>query len=361
MTQTASPDKPIRLRSSRDVAAAVPRLLGYRPHRSIVFINTHDDGRVSTMRVDLPEAAPPTAEKRFITSLVGMLCKVPEVRRMLIVVYADRPFDDGGDVPGASLVRPLVRRLLDSGFVVHDALCVAADAWGAYDGHDAGIPHALDELDAAPLGAEDTGEPAAAVEALAELPAVGYLARRAFDAALDRAIRASEYLRPVLAAEAALALDPDTADSDELAAVMPVLLCPELRDAALFTWAWGVERGLDLLDEAERIADGEIGPGDDSIALDLMGLGEAEPPDRERVARAVALMSRIAALAPEDVAHAPLTVLAWLHWSQGRGSVAGCFVDRARELDPSYGLAELLQTVLRQGHLPNWAYVMPDA
>jgi len=139
-----------------------------------------------------------------------------------------------------------------------------------------------------------------------------------------------------------------------------VLLHPELRDAGLFTWAWNGERDLELLDEAERIDAGEIGPGDDTIALDLMGLGDAEPPDRARIARAVALMSRVAALAPEDIAHVPLTVLAWLHWSQGRGSVAGRLVDRARELDPSYGLAELLQTVLRQGHLPAWAYAMPD-
>ncbi|GAA4164809.1 hypothetical protein GCM10022286_27050 [Gryllotalpicola daejeonensis] len=357
MTETAPL---IRLRSSRDVVAAVPRLLGYRPSRSIVFLNTHDDGRVSTMRVDLPEPAPPKVEKRFITSLVGMLCKVPEVKRMLIVVFAGEPFDSGGDVPRASFIRPLIHRLLDSGFVVHDALCVAEDAWGAYDGHDAGIPHALDELAEAPLGAEGCEVAAEAPEQLAELPVVGYLARQAFDAAIDRAIRDTEVLRPIIAAEEFVALDPSSADSDELAAIMPVLLYPELRDAVLFTWAWGPDRGLELLDEAGRIEDGEIGPGDDTIALDLMGIGSAEPPDRGRIARAIALMAKVSALSPDDVAHMPLTVLAWLHWSQGRGSVAGHFVDRARELDPSYGLAELLQSVLRQGHLPGWAYVMPE-
>ncbi|GAA4180812.1 hypothetical protein GCM10022287_35150 [Gryllotalpicola koreensis] len=349
----------MRLRSSRDVVAAASRLLGYRPRRSIVFINTHADGRVSTLRVDLPAPAPPAVEKRFITSLAGMLCKVPEVDRMLIVVYADGPFDAGGDVSRASFVRPLISRLLANGFVVHDALCVADDAWGAYDGHDAGIPHRLDELDEAPPGAEDADPPLAEAAELAELPAVGYLARRAFDLALDRALRETSLIRPVLAAEEALALDPATASSDDFAALTHVLLHPELRDAVLFTWAWDGERGLELLDEAERIDEGEIGPGDDTIALDLMGIGDAEPPDRERIARAIALMSRLAALAPDDVAHVPLTVLAWLHWSQGRGSVAGRFVDQARELDPSYGLAELLQTVLHQGHLPNWAFVMP--
>jgi hypothetical protein len=358
MTQTAPL---IRLRSSRDVVAAVPRLLGYRPRRSIVFLNTHDGGRVSTFRIDLPEPAPPKAEKKFITSLVGLLCKVPDVRRVLIVVFADGPFDAGGDVPRASLVRPLIARLLGSGFTVHDAVCVADDAWGAYDGHDAGIPHRLDELEEAPLGAEDCAPPADDVDRLAELPPAGDLARRAFDAALDRALRNPLVVRPVYAAEGVIALEAATASSDDLAAIMPALLFPELRDAVLFTWAWGAERGLELLDEADRIEAGEVGPGDDTLALDLMGLGEAEPPDRARIAQAIAVMSRVAALAPDDVAHVPLTVLAWLHWSQGRGSIAGRFVDRARELDPSYGLAELLQLVLGQGHLPAWAYVMPAA
>ena len=360
MTKTADDDKVIRLRSARDVAAALPRLLGYRPRDSIVFLNTHADHRVSTMRVDLPAPAPESIEKRYVTSLVGMLCKVPDVDRVVIVVYAPGPFDAGGDVPRARLVRTLIARLLGSGFAVHDAVCVAEDAWGAYDGHDAGIPRRLEDLDEAPLGAEDCALPAGDVEELAALPPVGHLARRAFDAALDRALQGAELFRPIDAAEAALALDPDTADSDELAAIMPVLLYPELRDAVLFTWAWDGERGLELLDEAERIDAGEIGPGDDTIALDLMGLGHAEPPDRGRIGRAIALMSRIAALAPDDLAHVPLTVLAWLHWSQGRGSIAGRLVDRARELDAGYGLAELLQAVVRRGHLPAWAFTMPD-
>ncbi|WP_162940279.1 DUF4192 family protein [Gryllotalpicola protaetiae] len=359
MTQTAPPDRLIRLRSSRDVAAAVPHLLGYRPRRSIVLINTHAGGRVSTLRVDLPDPAPPAAEKRYVTSLAGMLCKVPDVERTLVVVFTDGPFGADGDVARASLVRPLVKRLLGSGFAVHDALCVADDAWGAYDGHDAGIAHRLDELEEAPPGAEDC-EPKAAPDELAELPTAGYLARQAFELALDRLLRRGVIMRPVVDAEDAIALDPRAATSDDFAALMHVLMHPELRDAVLFTWAWGGDRGLELLDEAERIDDGEIGPGDDTIALDLMGIGSAEPPDRDRIARAITLVSRLAVLAPDDIAHIPLTVLAWLHWSQGRGSVAGRFVGRARELDPSYGLAELLQSVLTQGHLPNWAFVMPE-
>lgn len=360
MTQLAPADRPlIRLRTPRDVLATVPRLLGYRPSRSIVFLNLHDHGSISTMRVDLPVPARPVDQKRFITSLVGTLSKVPRTTKTLIVVYVDEAFGAAHDVPRASLVRPLLARLIDSGFAVHDALCVAADAWGAYHGPEAGVAHRLDELDEPAPGSEVCGPVAENVDALAALPAVGPLARRAFDDALDHRLRRPDSVNPIAAAEAALVLDPAAAGSDPLAAVLEVLLDAEARDVALFTWAWGARRGQDLVTEIDLISAGDIGPDDDSIALDLMGMGSAPPPDRSRIAAATALMSRVAALAADDVAHVPLTVLAWLHWSGGRSSVAARFVGRARELDPSYGLADLLDLALTRGVLPNWAYLAP--
>ncbi|WP_162138925.1 DUF4192 family protein [Gryllotalpicola ginsengisoli] len=356
---TADPAPLIRLRSPRDVLATVPRLLGYRPRRSIVFLNLHDRAGVSTMRIDLPEPSAELVERRFITSIVGMLCKVPDIRQLIVVVYADGCFAAGGDVPRASFVRPLIQRLLRAGFEVHDALCVADDGWGAYDGHDAGEVHPLDELEQPAPGDDGTAPVADGVDDLTRLPPVGELARRGFVTSLERAMREREVFRPVEEAEEALAFDPSRASSDELAGLLTLLLWPEFRDAVLYTWAWGSERGFELLDVADRIAEGEIGPGDDTIALDLMGLRPTDRPDEQRIGRAIRLVSRLAALAPAAVAHVPLTVLAWLHWSQGRGSVAGRFVDAAREHDPSYGLAELLQTVLAQGMLPEWAYLRP--
>ncbi|MCL2514554.1 MAG: DUF4192 domain-containing protein [Microbacteriaceae bacterium] len=361
MTQIAPPDdRLIRFRTPRDVVATVPRLLGYRPRRSIVLLNQHEGGRLSTMRVDLPDAAAPRVEKRFATTLAGMVSKAPGVRKILLVVFADGPFDAGGDVPRASLVRPLISRLVASGYDVHDALCVADDAWGAYDGADAGIPHALDEmLEPAPGGLR--GElPTDDLDAFASVPTAGALARRAFDRALDRALGDHAVMRPVQSASAALELDLETADSDALAAVFAPLLFPELRDAALYTWAWGEQRGLALLAEAVRIEAGEVGPEDDSIALDLMGLRPTDRPSHERLSRAIEVMSRVAALAPDDVAHVAFTVLAWLHWAQGAGSVAGRLVDRALALDRDYGLADLLAMVLGRGGLPEWVYEPPE-
>ncbi|MFC4243035.1 DUF4192 family protein [Gryllotalpicola reticulitermitis] len=361
MTSLApSDDTLIRLRTPRDVLSMVPRLLGYRPRGSLVLVNVHEDSAVSTMRVDLPQTGCRADEQRFVASLTTMLRKVPSVRSMVLAIYVDEGFESGDDVPRAELVRPLVARLVAAGFNVYDALCVAGDAWGAYDGADAGVAHRLDELEETVPGAEACGPVAASVGELAALPMAGALARRAFEEALDRMLRQGPSTAPVAAAEAALAADPETAGSDELAAVMHALLDFGARDVVLFTWAWGAARGDELVDEIVRIDAGEVGPGDDTIALDLMGLGGAQPPDRERIARAIGLMSRLAALVPEDIAHIALTVLAWLHWSQGRSSLASRVVTRARELDPGYGLAELIELALGRGMLPNWAFLRPN-
>jgi hypothetical protein len=55
-----------------------------------------------------------------------------------------------------------------------------------------------------------------------------------------------------------------------------------------------------------------------------------------------------------------LTMLAWLNWALGLGSTAGLFIEQARAIDPRYGLAELLDSMLHNGMLPEWAFDPPD-
>ena len=62
------------------------------------------------------------------------------------------------------------------------------------------------------------------------------------------------------------------------------------------------------------------------------------------------------ARAPKSARPAPLCVLAWLHWALGRGSVAGILVEQALTIDPDYGFATLLLTMLDAGRLPDWAF-----
>lgn len=47
-------------------------------------------------------------------------------------------------------------------------------------------------------------------------------------------------------------------------------------------------------------------------------------------------------------------MLAWLSWALGRGSLAGQYIRLARAIDPSYSMAELLDTMLSNGMMPEW-------
>jgi hypothetical protein len=49
-----------------------------------------------------------------------------------------------------------------------------------------------------------------------------------------------------------------------------------------------------------------------------------------------------------------------LHWALGSGSTAGLHIDAALAIDPDYGLADLVDTMLSQGLLPEWAFDRPE-
>jgi hypothetical protein len=57
--------------------------------------------------------------------------------------------------------------------------------------------------------------------------------------------------------------------------------------------------------------------------------------------------------APEDLAAAPASLLAFAAWRQGRGSLAEVAVSRALEVDPEYRLARLMAHILRRGLPPS--------
>lgn len=359
----ASTTPVIRLRSQRDVLATIPRLLGYRPRNSIVFLALHDENGVSTMRVDLPAPSSAGDEKRAITSIVGTLCRVPGVQVVLLAVYSDDPADVAG--PRARLVTELVRRVELCGFCVHDSLFVASDGWGSYA---AGRrdPRPLDVLDTPAEGDVVTTEPLASVDHLAAVAPAPVAERRAFSMALERVVAERlaerEVESAVALADAALHWPLHALDLVPYAILGSALTDPDLRDEMIFTWAWGVDRGSQVAATAHG-ADGIRGPRavDDGLAMDLVGLGDGARPDGARVARVEALLARLAALAADEpvVLVPALTVLAWMQWARGASSLAGRSLERAAALDPRYGLAELLAGLLAKGLLPNWAFERP--
>jgi hypothetical protein len=90
--------------------------------------------------------------------------------------------------------------------------------------------------------------------------------------------------------------------------------------------------------------------------LGALFLGRGPAPDADRLRRALRLARAVAARAPRASRPGPLTVAAWLSWALGRSSHAAHYLDLVAEIDPRYGLAALLRTMVDAAMLPEWAF-----
>jgi hypothetical protein len=392
--------------SAEDFLALVPRLVGFAPTESIVLVAFRGTRTCAAIRLDLPADAPGDVLRRIATSMVGMFSKLGSADAVVPVVYTGECFHtSSSSPPHAEFVRVALDRFRFSGFVVRDALCVASDAWGSYLDPDAppgGRP--LDEIASSPVHAAIPGavrDRMGDLDAWAALPVVDLVTRervarrlRALGEALGRvgphgpvdsaasggamgrcasveAVRTGgdAWLQlalwmlddlPMFAEdclEQAHASDASRLDDDATALLIHVVQSPALRDVLMLQWAFDLETGDRVLEDARRFA---AGAPVRSLESGTMMLGEGERPDAHRIERAVLLVKRLAAVAPRAARPPLLCMLAWFNWALGRSSVVDRFLQRAEQIDQGYGLAEVMRTVLDRGMLPEWAFRLPD-
>ncbi|WP_127818684.1 DUF4192 family protein, partial [Microbacterium sp. CPCC 204701] len=108
----------------------VPRLLGYHPAQSLVVIPFRGSRSLGAMRFDLPHDA--GAVDRVASTVIGMVCRLPDADAVAGIVYCDAGFGEGESMPHRSLADALARRADACGLRVSDLLCVASDAWGSF-------------------------------------------------------------------------------------------------------------------------------------------------------------------------------------------------------------------------------------
>lgn len=370
----------IRANGAQDFLALVPHLTGFQPRQSIVLVAFRGNRTCGALRCDLPhKTAPPAARKRAATTMIGMICRIPDVDALVPVVYTDDPFGAGGTVPYRAVATALLTRARFSGFVVRDALCVASDAWGSYLDDDCPPGgRSLELISSSPARRvlADTPEPTDLVDLDAEstLPTADRESRERTAKRYTEleGLRGSPELLPALTFDHgftgdvvdfadALVRPGDAAVPPANAALLAFLVqAPPLRDEVLLTWAWGRGFGDTVAEMNDRHSDGEdISGFPGSSALGGFGMPR---PDPRRLRSAIALLGQTAARVPRRAQPPLLTMLGWCHWALGAGTLAGRWVDQARRIDPDYGLADLIDRMLRAGRLPDWAWeVPPDA
>lgn len=349
--------------------AMVPELVGFVPQDSLVLVVFSGRRSCGTYRVNLPDPDRPERYKHYVTTLLGMLCRLRGADGVLPIVYTDDRYAECDGIPRATLAARVLERARSAGFRVLDAYCVAADGWGSYLGsqrrRDRG---SLDAARQARRGAPDARPVAATPEAEAALPSVTLQgSSETLDALAAVSAQQLRECSPVELAESVVRSGA-TVSAHTAALLALVAESPADRDVLLYTWAWGPAVGQQAGALNARLLGAEItgatldslGEDERDLALALGGRSRLPRPPVGRVLQAAAALKAAAALAPEELRCPLLTMLAWLHWSLGRGSVAGAFLDRARALNEAYPLAVLLGRLVESGSIPEWAYSGSD-
>ena len=365
----------VRAASPLQVLAVVPELVGFTPRDSLVLIVFAGSSTCAAYRVDLPAPSSDVVYKRLATTLIGMLCRVRGADGVIPVVYTTDRFDECGGVPRERFATLFVSCARVGGFRVLDALCVAADGWASYmsepiQHHPSaeleaalaarrGAPDALPVL-AAPdrqvrLPRSNARERARTAEAYAQLGRVALTGDLGPRSGLP--VEVESVADPVWLAELCLQWDAARLTPVQAALIAFSVRAPSVRDIVMFCWAWGADVGRRAAEFNRRWQTGASVDPKDDVALALGGMGGLPAPDSARMDRAIELLRQVAARLPNSLRAPTLTMLAWLNWAAGRGSVAGCYVQRAQRVDAGYGLAELLGTLLSNGALPEWLYI----
>lgn len=323
---------PVVLAGSADIAAALPQLIGFPPHESVVLVALGGltGNRIGlTVRGDLPD---PAARAAVVRALVG--CVATDDPAGVVVAVVSEAADVPEVLPGGAasaglphrgVVHDAVVALADRGIPVRDVLLVRGGRWWSYDcprpccapGAGTPLPGGTSALAAASAAAgQVVARDRAALEA--RIAPLEGPARAATDAAVRRLRESRAAGRPP---------DPDTEARRSWQAVLRALRhcrppgshrLPD-RETAAVLWA--------LTDVRVRDRALTLALGKDAAAAEQ-------------------LWTECTRRAPSPLDAAPATLLAVSAWLRGDGATASIALARALDSDPGYSLAELLADAL---------------
>jgi hypothetical protein len=357
--------------------ALMPHLIGMRPRNSVVLLGFTGNRTHGGLRFDLPAshaASPALVYKRVSKALVGMLGKLTGVDGVVIAVVTDSAFDQSAVPPHLDFVAELTRCIDRSRFALKGVLCQASDGWAPY--FDPNVPvggYPLADLDDADIASQlppdlpDLFDPSAAPPRVPNA-SVDVRNRVVADLRVLRDELAEKEVKDASPSwfadfpglirffEEALNLD----DDEFIRRAGRYLLCLQLSmfcDLMMLQWASDVNTALRLWADVARSEHNK--PSADSEICELLnGLGPR--PDSERLQRAIEFVLRLVSCADDAMRLRPLTVLAWLCWALGRGSVASVYLAEAQVLAPQDARASELDSMLRAGALPPWLFESDD-
>ncbi|MFE5308200.1 DUF4192 family protein [Isoptericola sp. NPDC056605] len=389
-------DTPVVLRSSRDLLAAVPYLLGFRPRECVVVVAVTGEGRVGlvvrTGPADRGEASGgDVAERWGRTDVVARAVAGVGARLALVVLYTASPPDQARarEAAGVAALAESLGPAVDV-----EAWLVGPDGYRGLDCVDPACCPArgrpVGELEHGEVGAAfvvagravaDTEQEAHRVRALPasvrdRVAKAAGRAARAREAAGDttraaprgtardelghwRAEAYGVWCDLVRQAAAELRTCPDgdvELPAARLGRLAVALADVRVRDAVL----------LSLVPGAREAADRTAGAGGDAAVTRDVEAATARaiarvvdprvgvPPDGATADAARLVLEQLVGGAPRRWHAPPLALLGFLAWWRGDGWLAARRVRESARQDPTYRLAALVAGVLEAAVPPGW-------
>jgi Domain of unknown function (DUF4192) len=320
--RTRPPRAPdLRLRGPADIVHAIPYLLGFHPHESLVLIGLDGCELVVTARVDLVDLSEPALIAQTMTAMHRGGTR--EVVAALVTEMGCGP-----EQRWLSEVGELSDVAKAAGCELLDVLLVAAGRWRSLV--------CVDSLCCPPEGHPIPAPDQSAVAASATFAGLVALPDRDSLAAL-------------------LAPRPD----DERGRLTPALAAEHTRRERQ-TLADGPQRARRsdtraLFAAARRTDAGSASPSEDEVVR--FGAALTDIAVRDSLWLAVddarldgrELWRALAVRLPTPHDAAPLFLFGWCSWRAGNGALAGIAAERAIDSDPGYSAANLLLAAVRHG------------
>jgi hypothetical protein len=308
----------VRLRGPADVLSSLPHLLGFHPTESLVIMCLSGPRRRQrlVMRVDLPAVAD---EAQIAVELAERVAH-EDADSVVIICYTAGP-DAGDKLPRADLVDGLMELLVDRDIEVHDAYLARGTRWWSY---------VCTNVRCCPRAGTELADAVSAAAGVLAAEAVW----RGSATMPDRAALAAS-IEPDAAAVAASQQMLDHVGGGAVASRSPATVVALAR-SLLGRYREGGP-GLSGA-EAARMRSGlrDVRVRDEIATWGL-------DPDPEAL---LLLLTDLARACPAADAAPACTLLAWVAYLHGNGSLANVALDRALACEDAYSMALLLQDAL---------------
>ncbi|MHC6220410.1 DUF4192 domain-containing protein [Arthrobacter sp. MMS24-S77] len=397
-------DNRVTVSRPEDILGFIPHALGHWPKESLVAITLRGQTLGATLRVDLPPGRSQEVLAVYSRKIGEYLEADHEADGVLLAIFSDDGWDDGGVVRGnVSLLEDLDLVLARRGLALRDAWFIGSEYWRSAFCTDIAccpIPgRPVDQILDSRLNAEmvfrgssvresprllgPEDEPAVDPEFLrAEATALEEMLRRwqskkAFEEMLDVWMRILDSGLP------------EELDLEAAAFLRASLRVPAWRDAVVVLAAAGkgvarggaeafrffsperddeeallIPPGLRPLSPAAGKGKGASGgepPRTAAADINALRYGDVllglypDTPDWDRLTALDQVLARLSRRGGGEGRAAALTIRGWIQWCQGSGSFADELFSQADAEQQGYRLAELLAEVVRRGTVCGWA------